>query len=264
MQASRHLESVSRRFSAGAGAYARHAPAQREAAAHLLNLIPEQSATRILEPGCGTGHFTQLLRARWPRALLDAVDAAPGMIDVARQTWPGDEGIRWTVADGTAPGDEVAYDLVASNCALHWALDLPSAFRRLARSLMTGGLFAASLMLRGTLAELHEARLIAAPHKPPRARLPSRELAETALWQAGLTVTLVEEQSVRAVFANARAMLRALHEQGVTGGWISQAERPLTRSELARLCEIYDAGYPAPEGGVQATYRIGYFIAERL
>lgn len=264
MRTSPHLESVSRRFSAGAEAYARHAPAQREAAAHLLRLIPEQSAARILEPGCGTGHFTRLLRGRWPRAILDAVDAAPGMIDVARQTQPGDEGIRWSVADGTSPGDELSYDLVASNCALHWALDLPSAFRRLARSLMTGGLFAASLMLRGTLAELHEARLVAAPHKPPRARLPSREMTETALWKAGLTVTLVEEQSVRAVFSDARTLLRQLHEQGVTGGWISQSERPLTRGELARLREVYEAGYPAPEGGVQATYRIGYFIAERI
>lgn len=264
MHTAKHLDSVSRRFSAGAAAYARHAPAQREAAAYLLSLIPDQTIRHILEPGCGTGHFTRLLRARWPQAHLDAFDAAPGMIAVARETWPGDERVRWQVADATAAGDAPGYDLVASNCALHWALDLPVALRRLAARLQPGGLFAASLMLRGTLAELHEARLIAAPGQPPRARLPTRELTETALWQAGLTVTHAEEQTVRQTFPDTRALLRQLHEHGVTGGWISQGQRALTRGELARLCEVYDAGFPAPEGGVAATYRVGYFVAERL
>lgn len=263
MQAAhKHLESFSRRFSAGAAAYARNAPAQREAARHLLNLIPEQSFRRILEPGCGTGHFTRLLRSRWPVALLDAIDSAPGMIAVARETWPGDEGIRWQVADATAAGEPLAYDLIASNCALHWSLDLPDALRRLAKTLAPGGVFALSLMLRGTLAELHETRLIAAPGKLPRARLPARTQAETALAAAGLTLLHAEEQTIRSVFPDTRTFLRVLHDQGVTGGWLSQADRPLTRGEIARLCELYDDAHAAPEGGVWASYRVGYFIAE--
>ena len=264
MQSSKHLQSLSRRFSAGASAYAQHAPAQREAAGNLLALIPDAGFRCILEPGCGTGFFTRLLRARWPQALLDAIDAAPGMIALARETWPGDDRVRWQVADGTSPGVGATYDLVASNCALHWALDLPAALRRLAASLSPGGTLAVSLMLRGTLAELHEARRIAAPGNPPRALLPSRELAETAVWQSGLTVTHAQEQSVRTTFADARTLLRSLHDQGVTGGWLSQGQRALTRGEIARLCEAYEAGHPAPEGGVVATYHIGYFIAERL
>ncbi len=264
MHAAQHLESVRRRFTAGADAYSRHAPAQREAAVHLRNLIPDLTPARILEPGCGAGYFTRLLRERWPLARIDAVDAAAGMVARARETLADDDNLRWHVADATAAGEPAVYDLVASNCALHWLLDLPAGFRSLATRLRPGAVFAASLMVRGTLAELHETRLVVAPHKPPRARLPSRELVETALWQAGLTVTQVEEQTVRSSFPGARALLRSLHDQGVTGGWLSQSDRPLTRGELDRLCEIYEAAHPAPEGGVQATYRIAYLVGERL
>ena len=41
--------------------------------------------TDILELGCGTGALTALIRQRHPAAAITAVDAAPDMIEIARE-----------------------------------------------------------------------------------------------------------------------------------------------------------------------------------
>src|SRR4051812_46225164 len=48
----------------------------------------------VLDAGCGTGKVTAALLERLPKGRVIAVDAAPSMVEEARQKLPGSVGVR--------------------------------------------------------------------------------------------------------------------------------------------------------------------------
>lgn len=254
--------SPSARFSAAAPHYDREAGVQRAAARAVLNLVPtDLRPDRILDLGCGSGQLTALLLERWPDAHVVAVDAAPGMIAEAKRRFAGEDRIRWVEADAAQFQPDPPCPLVVSNCALHWLHPLENGLRHTASLVARGGVLACSVMLRGTLRELHAARHRAAPAKPPMALMPSMEYLEAVWSQEGLTI-LDAHREERRLFAGAVSdILAGLRLTGVTGGPLSRGPAPLTRSELKAL----EKAYPRePDGRVAATYVVGYILAERL
>lgn len=80
----------------------------------LVARVPGEPGT-IVDLGCGPGHLTAVLRARWPAAHVTGIDASPAMIERARVADPDTE---YVLADlGT---DDHTADLVISNAALQW------------------------------------------------------------------------------------------------------------------------------------------------
>ena len=86
----------------------------------LVARVPGAPAT-IVDLGCGPGHLTAVLRARWPGASVLGLDSSPAMIASA-QADSTDDGARYELADvrdyAAAPG--AGADLVISNAALQW------------------------------------------------------------------------------------------------------------------------------------------------
>lgn len=252
--------SVAGRFSAAAETYEGPADVQRAVAARLLEWLPDpreaRSPDRILELGCGTGILTRELAARYPAAGLVATDVSGDMIRVASRLAAPSRPIEWAVADARTLSSTVPFPLVVSSCALHWASPFEETARNIARLLSPRGWLVAALMVDGTLAELRAARLAVAPDAAPRGRLPTDSEVHAALGAAGLAVDRMTCFDLTSRHDSARAFLRSIHEQGVTGGAVSSGPRPLTRRELAGLMEWYDARWPAEGGGVHATYRV--------
>jgi malonyl-CoA O-methyltransferase len=245
---------VARHFSRAAAQYHRLTEVQERVAARLAELlVPLPAPARILEIGCGTGHFTRLLRRRFPAARLCAVDIAEPMILQARQRLP-DPGIEWVVADVRAGLPEGRFDLVAGSSSLHWMTPLERLFPLLRARLVPGGDLVFSVMRDGSLPELREARRLASPRKEPRGHLPSTAEVTGALAGAGFRVLRLEEQSLVSRHPDAAAFLSALRQQGVTGGEFSRGAVPLTRGELQALTTEYERHFPHPEGGIRATY----------
>ena len=258
-----NASTIRRRFSARAHAYDGLADLQRAAARALLERLPaDPPPARVLDVGCGTGLLTGMVAERWPTAGLDALDIAPGMIREASRKFPGPRQPRWITADVLAYRASGAYDLVVSNCALHWLHPFAPALAHIAGLVAPGGRLAFAIMLDGTLAELRAARQRAAPGKPPLGVFPSFDAVCDALAAAGLSVTVAGASDLVDHAESADALLRALSRQGLTGGLLSRAESPLTRGELAALGRGYDAEYRTPRG-VPATYRLGCFVAGR-
>ena len=95
---------------------------------------------RILDVGCGTGYLLGRLAACAPQAgVLAGIDAAPAMIEVARDA-AADDRLRFVV--GTAerlPWPAATFDLVVSTTSFdHWA-DQRAALAECARVLAPGG-----------------------------------------------------------------------------------------------------------------------------
>ena len=258
-----HGPSVRARFSAAAATYDAHSSIQLEAGRRLLGLLEGLSPRRILEVGCGTGVFTDLLARRFPEAGIHGIDISERMAAEARRRFQGNGRLGFEAADALAFRSQERFDLIASNASLHWIRPLDAGLRNLADHLAPGGVLAFSIMLDGTLRELHAVRLHVAPSKPPLARMPASADVERALEAEGLHVLRASEESLEARASSAAEILSVLHRQGLTGGVYSRGARPLTRGELAALCRQYDALHRGP-GGVPATYRIGLFAAKSI
>jgi malonyl-ACP O-methyltransferase BioC len=261
-----HHERIARtallRFSAAADTYDRNAVVQRRAArkvADLLDGLP--TPARILEAGCGTGLLTQLLVERYPRAELDAVDASERMIARSRARVGRAGRVNWVVSDLARLNRPRAYALVASSSALHWAEPFAAAIEQLVRCLDRNGHLVFSLMLDGTLRELHECRGRAAPSKPALGHLPRLAEVVDALSAAGAEVAVATEETETEWHPDARGLLRALHETGLTGGAVSRGPAPLCRREIAGLIADYDTRFRNASGQVPASYVVAYVRA---
>ena len=257
-----HYTSIQRRFCAAARTYEETAGVQSYTAQRLIQLITsDPTIQRILEVGCGTGILTRHLIEKFPTASIDALDISPFMIAKAQQQLRHSQSIRWQVDDARHFQSTEPYDMIASNCSLHWMDNLLDGFIHLISLLRHGGKLKATFMLHGTLMELHDTRLRVAPHKPPAGRLPLfNELIDT-LELSGFSIQEQLEEMIVDKHQDAESFLRHIHNMGVTGGNVSRAHIPLNRSELKALIKDYNKCYPNEDGGVRATYNVGYIKA---
>lgn len=124
----------------------RAVPRYEEMLAELVRRLPEKAAS-VLELGCGTGRLTALLAANYPDAAITAVDAAPEMIEVARERLShGSEAavrvefVASTFDEFSAPDGR--YDLVVSNLSLHHIVDKKPYYSRVRKMLAPDGFLA--------------------------------------------------------------------------------------------------------------------------
>lgn len=81
----------------------------------LVARVGASEPRRVVDLGCGPGNLTESLVARWPDAVVDAVDSSPEMVAAARE-----RGLAAEVADvrGWTPPPDT--DVVVSNAVLQW------------------------------------------------------------------------------------------------------------------------------------------------
>ncbi|VGO22055.1 methyltransferase [Pontiella sulfatireligans] len=253
---------IGQRFSAAAETYDRHARPQLALAQSVLSVVPEMYPEQILELGSGTGQLTRLLTERFPEVPIDAVDVAEKMVLHSRAAFKRFPQIKWIVDDAQTYWGGDRYPLIVSSSALHWVADLRATCENIFQSLEPGGTFALGMMLSGTLIELHELRQEIAPEKTPSISLPTYEETVEALEAAGFRTERKKHSEEQILYDGAKAFLKAIHEQGVTGGRVSAGNAPLSRTELSRLVADYQENHVA-DGGVYATYETATFLLSR-
>ncbi len=133
----------------------------------LMGRIPLAAPRRIVDLGCGPGHVTKLLAARWPKAETVGIDNAPIMIERARRDVPA---LAFRLDDIATWHAEPPVDLIFTNAALHWLDDHARLFPRLLAQLNPGGVLAAQ-MPRNDGAPSHRALGETAEAGPWRAKL---------------------------------------------------------------------------------------------
>src|SRR5262245_38037778 len=151
---------VARAFDRASARYDEAAALQERVRGELLSRLDELKVApqSILDLGAGTGHGARALKCRYPRAMVVAVDIAPGMLDRARRQSRWLRRFERVRADAyTLPFVDGAFDLVFSNLMLQWCDDLDAVFGEIARVLKPGGLLVFSTFGPDTLVELRDA-----------------------------------------------------------------------------------------------------------
>jgi malonyl-CoA O-methyltransferase len=250
---------IGHRFSAAADTYDRHARPQLALAQSVVSMLPEMYPEQILELGPGTGLLTRLLTERFPEVPIDAVDVSEKMIEHSKTRFKRFPQISWVVGDAQTWWGGDRYPLIVSSSALHWVTDLQATCENIFQSLEPGGYFSLGMMLEGTLKELHELRREIASEKTPEITLPSYEETKACLQTVGFKIERRMHSEEEIIYTDAKAFLKAIHEQGVTGGKVSAGNAPLNRAELSRLVADYQENYTSDDS-VFATYETATFL----
>jgi trans-aconitate 2-methyltransferase len=103
----------------------------------LLARVGAERPRRIVDLGCGPGHLTPQLTARWPSAVIEGLDSSEEMIASAAAYASPSVSFRVEDVDvWTMPPDA---DVVLSNAVLQWVPTHRELLRRWARALPVGG-----------------------------------------------------------------------------------------------------------------------------
>jgi trans-aconitate 2-methyltransferase len=114
----------------------------------LLAAVPSKDVRVAVDIGCGPGNSTEVLAARFPQAVVSAIDSSADMIDAARRRLPQlhfelIDLAQWIAIDaGGGPG---SIDLILANAVLHWVPDHASLFPALIAKLASRGTLAVQL-----------------------------------------------------------------------------------------------------------------------
>ncbi|MGE0580896.1 MAG: methyltransferase domain-containing protein [Steroidobacteraceae bacterium] len=252
---------VARQFARAAGRF--------DAAAQPLAEVREELLSRIdffgldpgvvLDLGAGTGQASRMLRRRFSRALVVAIDLSPAMLSRAarRARWP--RRFERVAGDGCAlPLRAGSCDLVFANLALPWCVIHDLALSEVRRVLAPRGLFLFSTLGPATLRELRDswATVDELPHVNDF--LDVHDVG-SALARAGFTEPVLDvEQYARSfpAFADLAAALRALGSQNAH----ALRRRSLTgRGRLAGALATYERLRDA--AGLPATFEVVYGAA---
>ena len=235
----------------------------------LLANIPNRSAAAAADIGCGPGNSTELLRRRFPGALISAMDSSAAMIDAARKRLPDIQFEVDDIAGWKSPGP---FDVILANAALHWVPNHEVVLTNLISKLAPGGSLA--VQMPDNLDE-------------PVPRL-MREIAADGTWAKKLakaaearTALLSADGYYRLLRAHAASVdvWRTTYHHVLPGGASAVVEwfkgsglrpylDPLDATEatafLARLQAAIAEAYPVmPDGSVLLPYPRLFFIATR-
>ena len=252
--------SVARQFSRAAASYQLEADLQRRIALSVCSLVPSGiRPAAVLDIGCGTGFLTKAILDEFPSAKVVAIDIAEGMLAEAEAQLGPRETLSLRVADGSALDEENRYDLVVSSSALHWMQPLERTLDGIRRALQKGGMCCFSLMLDGTLPELHELRSSGQGPGPAGMSLPTEGAVSAAAKGAGFEIEFEESSEHVLWHVDSRTALRYLKRIGVTGGSVSMGARRFRPTELKELEAAYQQGYFKEGKGVPMTFRSGLY-----
>ncbi|XQW86882.1 malonyl-ACP O-methyltransferase BioC [Thalassotalea piscium] len=142
---------IGRTFGDASKSYDVSARLQRFTGKHLMPWLPEKRDITLLDLGCGTGFFSDVLATRYERVL--AADISLKMLKYAKES--RHKNINWAQADAfNLPYQTGSVDVVYSNLMIQWCEPLESALAEIMRILKPGGLFIVSTLVDGTLNEL--------------------------------------------------------------------------------------------------------------
>ena len=260
-----------RNFSRHAHLYDRYANVQCAIADALLTALPAAGRKSIFEIGCGTGHYTRLLRERYPAARLTACDFSAAMVEIAQQKLRDAE-VEFVVGDAETMALDARYDLLTSNATLQWFEDLARALGRYRAALAGDGVLAFSTFGPETFRELDRclrralpAALVAQPSRDggtvhrggivsAQAFLEKDRIA--AMLRASFARVDVRELTIREEYPSLRDLLAKIKYTGARGaGLPGKALMP------PRLLERVERAFAAEYGRVEATYQAFLFVA---
>ncbi len=258
---------VKRAFSAATESYDAHAVLQREIGERLLAHLnfTRLEPKRILDIGCGTGYFTRLLRGKFTRAEIVAVDLSEAMVQTTRlhharrMPWHGH--YRHICGNAAAlPLKAEQFDLVCSNLTMQWLPDPQSMLQEMRRVLAPGGLILFSTFGRRTLGELRQSLAGIEPERAGHV-LPFPDVTSLgdALMKLPIELPVTDTDLFTLTYPDTISLIRELKGLGASASAIRGRKKGLYgRDLIRRLNQEYSEKHRGEDGKIYATFEALY------
>ncbi|MFI0410160.1 trans-aconitate 2-methyltransferase [Actinomadura sp. 3N508] len=235
----------------------------------LTGRLDGAAPARIVDLGCGTGELTATLAARWPGAVIDALDSSAEMIaEARRREIPGRLSFR--VGDVAAWRPEGPVDLIVSNAVLQWVPEHLDLLPQWADALTPGGRLA--FQVPGNFGEPSHVLLRELARSDRwRGKLGAFQRDAPVLDAAGYLDLLTRHGC--AVDAWETTYIQVLHGDDPVLEWVKgSALRPVlstldpgeTEEFLAAYRERLRQAYPAAPYGTVFPFRRIFVVATRV
>jgi len=247
---------VRRHFGAAARSYEKHDALQREVQTLLLDRLGFylEEPARVVDVGAGPGRGTALLKKRWPKAQVIALDAALPMLREAKRHSAWLKPFQRICADATAlPLPDHSVDVLHSNLCFQWIDDLPALFGECVRVLKTGGMLTFSTFGPDTLKELRAA-WAAADGQPHVSRFLDMHDIGDAMINAGLRDPVLDVDRFTLTYSEPRKLLEELQGLGATNADATRARGLAGKSRYRAMLEAYET--MRVDGRIPATWEV--------
>lgn len=142
---------IAKTFGQASRSYDISARLQRYSGKQLMPWLPNRNDLTVVDLGCGTGFFTNILADRYDNVL--GLDISQQMLTYSQMK--RNTNIHWVTADAyNLPLQDDSVDLIYSNLMIQWCLPFSRVIDEILRVLKPGGLFIFSSLVDGTLFEL--------------------------------------------------------------------------------------------------------------
>ncbi|HPF25177.1 MAG TPA: malonyl-ACP O-methyltransferase BioC [Steroidobacteraceae bacterium] len=253
---------VASAFDAASGQYDAGARVQATVRAELLERLLELrlEPRTILDLGAGTGVATRELKRRFPKALVVAVDLAPGMLEVAARRSSWWRPFRRVVGDAyQLPFRNRAFDLVFSNLMFQWCDNLQDSFAEVRRVLAPTGRLLLSTFGPDTLTELRQSWAAAGDGANHVSRFLDLHDVGDALVRAGLVEPVLDVDRIELRYDAALDLMRDLKSIGARNATVGRSRGLTSRRRLAAVVGAYENH--RRNGKLPATYEVVYASA---
>ncbi|MFC1548623.1 malonyl-ACP O-methyltransferase BioC [Candidatus Omnitrophota bacterium] len=240
-------------FSRSADNYDDHASVQKKCATRLTEILGGEKFPRILEIGCGTGMYTQLLRDSYKDAEITAVDISEAMMSKAKDKLEGGN-VHFMVGDGECMKFDGKFDLITSNASFQWFESMERTIKIFSKALTEKGILCFSMYGCDTFREFKRVLDI---HYGSRSWLTSSRFASFEELESVLNIYFkrpyLEEEFFTVRFSSLLNFLRNIKQSGSRGDGLDN-DIYLGRYGLKDIEKKYLREF----GGVFATHHV-YF-----
>jgi malonyl-CoA O-methyltransferase len=252
-------------FDRASARYEAAAVLQARVADELLNRLELFKFTPgvVLDLGAGTGRMTSELKRRYRRALIVALDLAPGMLREARKHQQLFRRFERVCGDAMRlPFADASVDVVVSSLMLQWCDPPDLAFAEIRRVLKPDGLVAFSTLGPDTLRELRtawaEADGTSNTYNHVNHFTDMHDVGD-ALVRAGLSEPVLDVDRLQLTYTDALALMRDLKAIGAHNVTAGRPRALLGRERLRRMQDAYETF--RRDGRLPATYEVVYGVA---
>ena len=245
---------VAQRFAKAGHSYVEHALVQQQMSVQLCEYIKmycPQRLPKVLEIGCGSGHFTQVLQQHVQLEQLFLNDLYAEVQQHFPNLKQAEIQVSWLMGDIEQLALPTQFDAVLSSAALQWMQDLPALFKRIAVALKAHGWLCFSSFGPDNLTEIKQLTGQGLSYF-------SAAALQQQLEQKGFEVVLLQQQQTALYFEHPKAILQHLKATGVTA--TTTAHR-WSKQSLQQFYAEYDQF--KNEHGFRLTYHPIYVIARR-
>lgn len=220
-------------FSKYAKFYNQYAMVQKQIACELIDFIPTTlKPVKILELGCGTGFYTELLHKKYPNTSIDAVDISSEMLKIAQRHLSNSH-INWIQADIETFKNESQYDLITSSSTFQWLSDVEKTLAHLKEQLSNTGKIIFSIFGASTFQELKIALsdyfqkdiVLSSSH------FSTKQTLEKML-NAQFKNVICEERTIQKTYASLKELLTHIKYTGTRGTGLIRSNNQETETKI--------------------------------